>query len=412
MTSRGFSQTLLDKAVTRFERRPNAGRRSMIKRSAVVATALVAAPTDFLLRPKTAYAAVCRCVGQACPCGSTCCDRYTEFCCTLTGENGCPPGTIAGGWWKVDGSGFCGGSPRYYLDCNAQCGSCGCRGGLCDGSCSGTRCGCAWGDCNLRKVGCTKFRYGQCNQHVACMGPIVCRVVTCTPPWVFDGSCTTDSRTDNNTANHNSSCLQRPFGAFDGIQDVGGAIRVVGWAIDENLRDGVEVRVFIDQDPMVTTMANLHRPDVGAAYPYYGPDHGFDATIPATPGRHVVCVLAVDQGSQAARFLAFNVIDVAGPSGTIDSAVGDVGSFTLIGWVINQHNPTQLATIRVLLDGVEVWSGVTNADRQDLPAIGIPSNAGFSVSLPTTPGLHDACVELVHSSGRVVPLACRQVEVR
>ena len=37
-----------------------------------------------------------------------------------------PPGTLTGGWWKVDGSGFCGGGARYYVDCNAPCGPCGC----------------------------------------------------------------------------------------------------------------------------------------------------------------------------------------------------------------------------------------------------------------------------------------------
>ena len=286
-----MSTALLDRAVGGFSRRLD--RRSLLRRSTFAATALVAAPADFVLRPRTAYAAVCRCQGQACACGSLCCDGYTEFCCTLTGSNGCPPGTVAAGWWKVDGSGFCGGAPRYYLDCNAQCGGCGCRGGICSGACSGTRCGCAWGDCNNRKSGCVQFRYGQCNQQIACLGPIVCRVVTCTPPWVFDGSCTTASRTDNNTANHTRPCLEAPFGGFDGVNDVGGAIRVVGWAIDQNRRDGVEARIFVDQRPMVTTMADLDRPDVGAAYPYYGPNHGFDITIDCEPGRHVVGSLTV-----------------------------------------------------------------------------------------------------------------------
>lgn len=241
---RSVSAALLDGAVRGFGGRLD--RRSVLRAGTMAATALVAAPSDFVLRPRSAYAAVCGCSGQGCACGSLCCDGYTEFCCTLTGSNGCPPGTVAAGWWKVDGSGFCGGAPRYYLDCNSQCGACGCRGGLCSGACSGTRCGCAAGDCNNRKSGCTMFRYGQCNQHIACLGPIVCRVVTCTPPWVFDGSCTTASRTDNNTANHNRPCLEAPFGAFDGVEDLGGAIRVIGWAVDQNRLDGVEARVFVD----------------------------------------------------------------------------------------------------------------------------------------------------------------------
>ena len=77
--------------------------------------------------PGSAYAAVCSCSGSSCDCGSRCCDGYTEFCCTLNGDNRCPPGSIMAGWWKADGSGFCGpNAPRYYMDCNASCGGCGC----------------------------------------------------------------------------------------------------------------------------------------------------------------------------------------------------------------------------------------------------------------------------------------------
>ena len=47
--------------------------------------------------PGSAYSALCACGGQNCACGSLCCDGYTEFCCTMTGHNVCPPGTIAGG---------------------------------------------------------------------------------------------------------------------------------------------------------------------------------------------------------------------------------------------------------------------------------------------------------------------------
>ena len=193
-------------------------RRGFLVRSAMAGSALAAVPGRYLLRPGSAYAAICSCSGSSCDCGALCCDGYTEFCCTITGSNTCPSGSITAGWWKADGSGFCDVSgsprPRYYLDCNARCGSCGCGGsGLCAGSCSGTGCGCANGSCGNRKAGCTRFRYGQCNQGVACVGPIICRVVTCTPPWQLDPACTTTTLTDNNTRFHNRPCLHtRPSG--------------------------------------------------------------------------------------------------------------------------------------------------------------------------------------------------------
>jgi hypothetical protein len=185
-------------------------RRGFLGRSALVGTAVVAAPTTFVLKPGSAYAAICNCNGSLCNCGDLCCDGYTEFCCTIYGKNRCPSGTLVGGWWKADGSGYCAGAPRYYVDCNAACSaSCPPDGsGFCSGACFGCGCGCAQGSCGNRKACCTKFRYGQCNQGVPFLGPIVCRVITCSPPWVWETTCTTTSATDNNTAFHNRPCLQ------------------------------------------------------------------------------------------------------------------------------------------------------------------------------------------------------------
>lgn len=206
-----MSTRLLDRAGKALAQRT--GRRSFITKSALVGSALVTVPVAYVLKPGSAYAAICRCNNQNCDCGDGCCDGYTEFCCKITGENACPTDTIAAGWWKVDGSSFCNASgtpgPRFYLDCNAVAsGPCGSGGvtratDFCD-------CSCAGGDCSNRKACCTAFRYGQCNQDIACLGPIVCRVVTCTPPWRFDDSCTTSSATDNNTRFHNAACLEEP----------------------------------------------------------------------------------------------------------------------------------------------------------------------------------------------------------
>ncbi len=206
-----MSPRLLDRAGTALVNRTS--RRSFISKTALAGTALATAPAAYVLKPGTAYAAICSCNNQSCDCGATCCDGYTEFCCTLTGENTCPTDTVPAGWWKVDGSSFCTSTgvpgPRYYLDCNAiPSGPCGSGGvtratDMCD-------CSCADGDCGNRKACCTAFRYGQCNQAISCLGPIVCRVVTCTPPWRFDPTCTTATATDNNTRFHHRPCLDRP----------------------------------------------------------------------------------------------------------------------------------------------------------------------------------------------------------
>lgn len=163
-------------------------RRSFLYRAAVVATALAVNPLRYILRPGTAYASVC---GSDASCSS----GWTAFCCTIAdGANTCPPGSYAAGWWKVDNSSFCRGGARYYIDCNRTP----------DATCS---CHCADGECDRRRVCCNVFRYGQCNQHVAGVTEVVCRVVTCMAPWEWDPSCTTTVRTSPATADHNATCL-------------------------------------------------------------------------------------------------------------------------------------------------------------------------------------------------------------
>ncbi len=231
---------LIDRTAAILERDDT--RRGFLTKTALVGTALAVAPVSYVLRPQTAYATICSCNGSSCNCTDLCCDGYTEFCCTLTGSNSCPPGTVAAGWWKADNSGFCdvegASKPRYYIDCNGGCNDgCGCgSSGVCSQGCSDSTCNCGNGDCNNRKSGCTGFRYGQCNNHIECVGRIVCRVVTCTPPWEWEESCTTASATDNYTRYHNRPCLH----GLEVTSSLPGVVTGNQWTLREAGLDPVE----------------------------------------------------------------------------------------------------------------------------------------------------------------------------
>ncbi len=188
-----MSRWLVEKGSSLLEARTS--RRGFLFQTAMVGSALAVAPLRYLLRPVTAYAAICACAGTDCDCGSACCDGYTDFCCSVNdGSNTCPPGTFEAGWWRADGSTFCEG-PRYYVDCNASC-----------GSPIGYPCTCGRGSCDNRRSGCNQFRYGNCNAGVECYGPIVCRVVSCTPPYQTYPACDQTTLWDNSTANHAANC--------------------------------------------------------------------------------------------------------------------------------------------------------------------------------------------------------------
>jgi hypothetical protein len=392
------------------------GRRGFLARSAVVGSAIAANPVTYALRPTSAYAAICNCSGSACDCGQLCCDGYTEFCCTLNGANKCPPGTLLGGWWKVDGSGFCGGGPRYYMDCNAPCNACGCgASGVCSGACSGTGCGCAMGDCNNRKAGCTLFRYGQCNQHVGCIGPIVCRVVTCVPPWALDGTCTTTVRVDGATAGHDRACLHSVVGSLDAVEEAAGGARVRGWALDFDTQAPVGINVFVDGGFAGTHTANSYRPDVGVAYRGWGDNHGYDVTIPVGGGAvKQVCVWGVNAGAGSeGAFFGCRTLRLSTPYGAFDGVTAGADTVRLTGWAVD---PDTAAAIKVHVYVDDVFRGefTANAFRPDVgSAFGVGNFHGFDVDLSIAGGNHRICVYAINVGAGSVnnQIGCKTIDV-
>jgi len=180
------AQRLVERVSSLLETR--ATRRRFLLRAAVVGSALSVDPLGYVLKPGTAYASVC---GSANTCGA----GWSVFCCTINnGANTCPDYSFAAGWWKVDASAFCLGAPRYYIDCNRRpSGSCSCR--------------CNRSGCDRRRVCCNVFRYGQCNTQIRGVTQVVCRIITCTPPWEWDRRCGRSVRTEQATASHTSTCL-------------------------------------------------------------------------------------------------------------------------------------------------------------------------------------------------------------
>lgn len=189
-TTAPLSVRVVDKAANLLAGRGST-RRRFLYRLAVIGSALAVDPLRFITRPTPAYASVC---GSGTGCGA----GWSVFCCTINkGANTCPDGSFVAGWWKVSASSFCLGSPRYYIDCNRTPGSsCNCR--------------CNSIGCDHRRVCCNVFRYGQCNTQIAGVTEVVCRLITCAPPWEWDPSCGRTVRTDEETRSHSSGCLPGP----------------------------------------------------------------------------------------------------------------------------------------------------------------------------------------------------------
>jgi hypothetical protein len=392
-------------------------RRGFLGRIAMWGAALVTAPSMFILTPTTAYAAICGCHGQSCNCSAKCCGAYTEFCCTIYGENACPPGGIIGGWWRVDGSSFCGGSARYYMDCHRPCGGCSCgSSGICSGSCNGTACGCANHNCSNRKAGCVHFRYGNCNNQVSCIGPIICRVVTCTVPWQIDAGCSTAVRVDNGTRYHDAPCLHNgvdPNGFVSEVSTVPGSISIKGWVLDLDSSDPQWVHTYIDGIYAGATQASISRRDVQAVYGTATDILGFEDTFAVEPGAHRVCVHAINVGAGNNRLLSCTNVNVpymnpVGAVGTIEAAGSGV---RVRGWAFDPSDKNSSVTIQVSRGSDVVATFPADQPRNDVrDYFRLPDNRyGFDEVVPAGSGTSTYCVRAldIGDDGSTVQLGCQ-----
>jgi hypothetical protein len=125
-----------------------------------------------------------------------------------------------------------------------------------------------------------------------------------TVPVAADGTHTIDVYALDSTGNGNNPLVAREtdnvstaaFGSFDAAaQTSGDNVMVAGWAIDPKTNAPISVAVYVDGVIATDALANASRPDVGAAFPTYGANHGYFISVPiATLGTHTVDIYALD----------------------------------------------------------------------------------------------------------------------
>ena len=105
-----------------------------------------------------------------------------------------------------------------------------------------------------------------------------------------------------------------PIGYLDTLSAVQDGIRVQGWAIDRDVAQAIDVHIYLDGSFAKAVTAGLSRPDVAAAFPNYGDNHGFDTVVAASKGLHTVCVYGINlaEGDANPR-LGCNSFTMPGP---------------------------------------------------------------------------------------------------
>jgi hypothetical protein len=205
-----------------------------------------------------------------------------------------------------------------------------------------------------------------------------------------------------------------PFGAVDAMRTGPGQIRVSGWVIDRDLATPGRVHVYVD-GAATPVQADKPRPSVGAAYPLYGANHGFDRVVNATPGRHQVCVYGIDlSGPGDNTTLACRTVVVGGaPFGALDAVQTGAGQLRVTGWEIDPDTAAP-GRVHVYVDGVATVATAGNP-RGDIAAAYPLYGAGhgYDVTIPALAGYHGVCAYGINSAGPGgnTTLGCRTVRV-
>lgn len=208
-----------------------------------------------------------------------------------------------------------------------------------------------------------------------------------------------------------------PFGSYDSLAWTGPAtLTASGWAIDPDTANPINVLPVIDGIWRNVVTANGSRPDVGAAYPAFGANHGF--TVPLgyiTPGPHEVCLHGVNVGAGSATKLGCRTAIVpADPFGVLDSVTVGTKSVTARGWEIDPDTVDPVSVL-VTLDGV--WQTplpLANASRPDVAAVhpAYGPNHGYALTYPVSSGSRQVCVWSINvGPGANGLIGCRVVTV-
>ncbi len=203
-----------------------------------------------------------------------------------------------------------------------------------------------------------------------------------------------------------------PFGGFDATP-VFGAVTLGGWAIDRDTTGAVRIDVYSDGRGLASFPADLPRPDVGAAYPGFGDNHGIGRTVPLDAGTHEICVYAINVGVGSNTSFGCRTVQVIQASPFGDTAVAVApGGVQLRGWTIDPETAAPL-DVHVYIDG-RGQSIKADKARPDVGRTypGYGDNHGIDQRFDLTPGKHSVCAFGINvGQGGNTLLGCYDVTV-
>lgn len=200
-----------------------------------------------------------------------------------------------------------------------------------------------------------------------------------------------------------------PFGALDVVSAKVGHAAIKGWAIDPNRIGPIGVHVYVDGKPFTALTADRTRRDIGQAYPSYGEDHGYTATLKLPSGRRTICVYGINEGPGANAALGCKAVTLpANPFGSLDSVTRTAGGLRVKGWAIDPDTKAPIS-VHLYVSGGGVHSVVADVSHRDLiPKYGYGGAHGFDRTVPAGSGARTVCAYGINRGpGANTLLGCR-----
>jgi hypothetical protein len=194
-----------------------------------------------------------------------------------------------------------------------------------------------------------------------------------------------------------------PVGVVDRAQPASPtSINVAGWTLDPDTAAAATIAVYLDGALASTAPAAGGRDDIAAAFPGYGPGHGFDVTVPSGPGNHQVCVWVFNSGAGSANVnLSCSTVHLTSgnPIGVVDAVrPANPTTINVAGWALDPDR-AESVPVALYLDGVGVGWFPADGHRPDIAAAfpGYGAAHGFSIDVPAGPGTHELCLYAINA---------------
>ena len=202
-----------------------------------------------------------------------------------------------------------------------------------------------------------------------------------------------------------------PIGTVDIAHRVPGGVRVAGWTLDPDTAESTSVHVYVDGRFAAAVGANRNRGDIAAAFPGYGPAHGYESIVPAGEGVHQVCAYAINLGPAGGHpIIGCSTVGVStAPIGSLDLVQRVAGGVRVAGWTLDADTAAS-TSVHVYVDGRFATAYAASGNRADIGAAfpGYGAAHGYETVLPVGGGAHTVCAYAINlEAGTVNPgLGC------